>query len=220
MPKQFIYLDLGWTLEDETQSQIDRAQQTVNCLKKYNIETTYEEILKWQEDGASLFVPSVFNYALQKLNLEDSILKEIKETVQWNKKLLSLYPDTIDVLDKLSKKHALGIIANQSTGTTKRLKKYGIYNYFDVVLASDEIKISKPDKRIFELAINKCGYSPENIWMVGDRIDNDIVPAKKMEWKTIRILHGYNRYQKARNKDEEADYTIKELSEMLKIFLE
>ena len=47
-----------------------------------------------------------------------------------------------------------------------------------------------PDRRIFEIALERSGCKPENAVMIGDRIDNDIVPAKQLGMKTIWIKTG------------------------------
>jgi len=39
--------------------------------------------------------------------------------------------------------------------------------------------VYKPDQKIFEITLNKAECSPREACMIGDRLDNDIVPAKK-----------------------------------------
>lgn len=63
--------------------------------------------------------------------------------------------------------------------------------YIDLVIASAEEGVSKPDRRIFEIALERSGCKPENAVMIGDRIDNDIVPAKQLGMKTIWIKQGF-----------------------------
>jgi FMN phosphatase YigB (HAD superfamily) len=41
--------------------------------------------------------------------------------------------------------------------------------------------------------------------MVGDRLDNDIRPAKQLGWQTIRALQGFAWVQVPRDADEEPD---------------
>ena len=50
--------------------------------------------------------------------------------------------------------------------------------------------------------------------MIGDRIDNDIVPAKEMGMKTIWIKQGMGKYWKINNECEKADFVIESLSEL------
>ena len=88
------------------------------------------------------------------------------------------------------KKYKLGIIANQNKGLKERLKEFGILHYFDVVISSFESGISKPDKQIFLLALKKANCLPREAFMVGDRLDNDIIPAKEIKMNTILIRQG------------------------------
>ncbi|RKJ18050.1 HAD family hydrolase [bacterium D16-50] len=74
-----------------------------------------------------------------------------------------------------------GIIANQSLGSEERLKKFGIWKYIDILVASAEEGIAKPDKRIFETALTRAGCKPEEAAMVGDRLDNDIIHIVKLD---------------------------------------
>ena len=88
------------------------------------------------------------------------------------------YAHAASILAYLHQKYAIGIIANQLAGTTSRLEKYGLLPFSDLVIASAEEGLAKPDPRIFELALSRSGCLPEHAVMIGDRIDNDIVPAK------------------------------------------
>ena len=122
-------------------------------------------------------------------------------------------------MSKLSSVHFVGLIANQTPGTEKRLKAYGIFQYFDLIFVSAELGLSKPDPRIFRLAQENAGCSPGQAWMIGDRLDNDIKPAKEAGWNTIQILQGYNSKQKPKGQSEKPDYTISELNRLLEILL-
>jgi putative hydrolase of the HAD superfamily len=53
--------------------------------------------------------------------------------------------------------------------------------------------------------------------MIGDRLDNDIVPAKQIGMKTIWVRQGFAKYKSVKNDDENADYTVEEIKDILKI---
>ena len=53
--------------------------------------------------------------------------------------------------------------------------------------------------------------------MIGDRLDNDIRPAKQAGWHTIRVLHGYNAKQSPRDDGDCPEYTVSGLGEVLGI---
>ena len=53
--------------------------------------------------------------------------------------------------------------------------------------------------------------------MVGDRLDNDIIPAKSIGMKTVWIMKGLAKYQDNRLGKDVADYQINTLSELINI---
>lgn len=67
------------------------------------------------------------------------------------------------------------------------MDEFGISNYFDMIIASDEVGVTKPNLEIFERVIKLVNLNPEDCVMVGDRLDNDIFPANKIGMKTIWI---------------------------------
>jgi len=48
---------------------------------------------------------------------------------------------------------------------------------FEIIIATSEYMFRKPNKRIFELALEKAGLKPEDVWYVGDQYECDIVGA-------------------------------------------
>ena len=128
------------------------------------------------------------------------------------------FDDCEETLRTLSDKgYQLGIIANQNPGAKDRLDAWGLGRYFSVIASSAELGISKPDKEIFRLALAMADCRPENAVMVGDRLDNDIRPAKELGMKTVRIRKGLAIYMKPSCEAEVPDFTEDSLSEILSI---
>lgn len=50
--------------------------------------------------------------------------------------------------------------------------------------------LSKPDLKIFKLALNKSECIPSEAYMIGDRLDNDIEPAAQLGMHTIWVRQG------------------------------
>ena len=55
--------------------------------------------------------------------------------------------------------------------------------------------------------------------MIGDRLDNDIYPAKKVGMKTIWVKQGLGAVQKPKSEEYKADYEVDKLSDILEILL-
>ena len=58
---------------------------------------------------------------------------------------------------------------------------------------------------------------PKNCFMVGDRLDMDIIPANMVGMKTIRFTGSIFRYQESKTVYGKPDYNIGKLKEILKI---
>ena len=51
--------------------------------------------------------------------------------------------------------------------------------------------VKAPDPEIFKLALERAGCALSEAVMIGDRLDNDIRPARLRGWKTIRVAQGF-----------------------------
>lgn len=51
-------------------------------------------------------------------------------------------------------------------------------NHFEFILATSEYLFRKPNRRIFELALEKAGLAPEDVWYIGDQYQCDIKGAQ------------------------------------------
>lgn len=82
-------------------------------------------------------------------------------------------------------------------------------------MASAEAGLAKPDLRIFKLALQKACCLPEEAIMIGDRLDNDIIPAKAIGMHTVWIKQGFAAYQSIPENEEAPDAVIESLTELL-----
>ena len=88
----------------------------------------------------------------------------------------------------------------------------------DYIAASAELGIAKPDAAIFQWALKQAGCAARNAVMIGDRMDNDIAPANRLGMRTVRLLRGLGAYHQPQSADEQPEYTIRSLTELLKLF--
>ena len=123
-----------------------------------------------------------------------------------------------NILEKLSKKYKLGLISDtgQTSGRILReiLKKDGIYDYFLVHSFSDEMGVSKPNKKIFEMTLKKLCSLPANTVHIGDNIATDICGAINYGLKAIHITDkNHNDYSNNKNY-----YQVDKISDIIKYF--
>ena len=72
----------------------------------------------------------------------------------------------------------------------------------------DDFPLTKPDPRYYEQVAETCGAAPGECIMVGDRVDNDIVPPKILGMKTVLVRTGLHRGQQPRMPSERPDVEI------------
>lgn len=207
---KWLFFDLGYTLINEDEAHNKRILNAIEKMKEHGIFITSEDFIKGMINASQNYKSSPFFGFLEDLGFDYKI--------PYPKELETPYEDSISVLKELHKKYKIGIIANQSIGTLDRIEKYGFMPYIDLCYSSTEKGLSKPDLKFFKLALNEAGCVPTNAYMIGDRLDNDIFPAKKLGMKTIRILKGFGVYQQPINDYYCPDITINNLSELLSIF--
>ena len=204
-----LFFDVGYTLvnEDVVWEVRCREQAQTSEAKKLGLTATdiYHEI-----EIASISRKPQFRTLIDKYNF--------KEVAPYRTELETLYKEAPAVIQALSQKYELGIIANQLDGLKERLQSFDLLKYFKYIISSWDLKVMKPDIRIFEYALDKTNCSPQETCMIGDRLDNDILPAKSLGMKTVWIKQGFGALQKPLSKSEEPDYTINNLTELLKIF--
>lgn len=135
----------------------------------------------------------------------------------WHSEDESLYEDAEECLRQLSQKYKIGVIANQAPGARERLAGHGLLQYLDLVVSSAEEGVAKPDKRIFEIALERSGCGPGQAVMIGDRVDNDIVPANRLGFSTIWVKQGFGRYWQVSRDIEKADAVVDSLKGLLEI---
>ncbi len=82
------------------------------------------------------------------------------------------------------------------------------------ILHYHDFLLTKPDPRYFEQILDKAGVEASESVMIGDRIDKDVIPAKQVGMKTIRIKTGLHRNQVARIPNEIADIEIDTIFEI------
>ena len=108
-------------------------------------------------------------------------------------KNIELLEDVKKTLDYFSEKNiTIGIITNgPSKHQRSKIKRLGLEKWIPKqnIFISDELKIAKPDIRIFEHAQNHLNILPENTYYIGDSYKNDVIGAKKAGWKVIWSNH-------------------------------
>ena len=106
---------------------------------------------------------------------------------QWEKMIKGDIPQNVAVLQELKKKYKLYGLTNWSAETFPIVfKRYRFFTLFDGIVISGVEKMIKPDKKIFELMLERYHLKAENSLFIDDN-RNNIQVAKEMGFATIHV---------------------------------
>lgn len=108
----------------------------------------------------------------------------------------------------------VGVVGNQTVRAGGLLR--GLDLPCDFIATSDDWGVSKPDTAFFDRIVEEAGMPADDILYVGDRLDNDIAPAKAVGMRTAFIQRGPWGWihRDSPLLDELADFRIDSLTEL------
>lgn len=99
-----------------------------------------------------------------------------------------LYPDALPALRWAKEAgHRIGISGNNSASTEAFARSLGLA---DVVGSSQRWGVAKPDPAFFRRLIAEAACAPHEIVYIGDRVDNDVLPALAAGLEAIHVARG------------------------------
>ena len=125
------------------------------------------------------------------------------------------FPNVKKVLKRLKKEnYKLAGVSNRSKiSLIESLKASGIYNYFDAIVALDDVENPKPHKDHPLKALEILGVKRESAIMVGDT-ESDILAGKSAGIKTVGVTYGWIGEGIIKSKP---DFVIDNIEELLNI---
>ena len=89
----------------------------------------------------------------------------------------------------------LGLISNLASPYRKPFFDLGLDIYFDEVLFSCDVGLTKPDPKIYQTMIDKLNINPEQALMTGDKVHADVDGPKAIGMRAIHL----DRFKKSSN---------------------
>lgn len=210
----WLFFDIGHTLFDETPSVLARAEVAVGVLAGVGITTSVAEILAAHAEGSRRHRPSPFVDGIVDMLGGRFDAAWVRRHLPYDADLDTPYDGAAEVLAELASRYRLAVVANQAPGSAGRLAAHGLRDHFEFVVASAEAGVAKPDPAIFRLALEQARCAPRAAAMIGDRIDNDIRPARALGLRTVRVCQGVAVNHESRTPADMPDATVDDLREL------
>jgi putative hydrolase of the HAD superfamily len=118
------------------------------------------------------------------------------------------------LLSGWSERFKLGVVSNFYGNLDSILAEAGLAPLFDAVADSCRVGIFKPDPGIFRAALDQLGIGDAtgDTLMVGDSLDKDCAPAKRLGLKTVWLRR--EGAARSANANDAPDFTIEALEEL------
>lgn len=197
-PKMILF-DYGQTLANETFDGLRGTKAVLQyaVVNKYHrtaeqvqaeADAINRELGRFDPMRRHLFQVEVPNhmftkYLYESQGIELSLSAEEIDRVFWNAATLAKPTEGIvEFLEFLHGKNIRTAVISNITFDGKvveeRIQNLLPNNYFEFIVATSEYMFRKPNKRIFELALEKAGLEAGDVWYIGDQYEADIVGAR------------------------------------------
>ncbi len=123
-------------------------------------------------------------------------------------------PGAHEAISQLGKDYTLALAANQPSAVRDILDREGILDAFSWQQVSEDLGVAKPDLLFFQMVLDGLGVPANSAVMVGDRLDADVLPAKTLGLRTIRVLSGPYAEQIARTPLYQPDATVDYIADL------
>ena len=122
-------------------------------------------------------------YLYESMGIELSLSPLEYDCIFWNTAAPAVTTEGIEEFLAFLKKENIrtGVISNIAycgAAVEERISALLPGHEFEFIIATSEYMFRKPNRRIFELALEKAGLQPEDVWYVGDNYNCDVVGAK------------------------------------------
>lgn len=216
---RWLFFDMGNTLISEEASTAYRIERFIEAFGRHRLTYSFSDIELAYREASEQFAPSLGQWVLKKLVDDPELRSRIAAEAPYPREMDAPFDGAIDVVRVLASHYKIGIIANQSPGSAERLTGWGLMPFISVCIASAEVGLEKPDPGIFDLALREARCIESEAVIIGDRLDNDIRPARMLGWKTVRVLQGPGRFQLARDQLDEPDVTVAGVKSIPSLFI-
>jgi HAD superfamily hydrolase (TIGR01549 family) len=217
MPIRGVLFDVGGPLDTEVTRErlIDEHIRTAFAAAGHPVDdAAFAEAVRWAVDS---FAPDayqaiIWHLAARDVDLCEHVYRAFAARAH-ERQIFELREGIPDLLDRLCR-HGLrlGLAANQQHSIIAQLDARGIGHYFHHREVSGTHGLRKPDVRLFLRACDGLGVRPVDCIMVGDRIDNDVVPAKLLGMRTVLFQTGRHHAQQPRSWEERPDAEVHDVA--------
>ena len=208
---RWLFFDVGSVLMDETLGDEQTRKEIVRLLALRGYRVALGSVRNAWNAAVSSYEPHIIDGALRRLVDERTALA-IRQDLHHLSRPTPPYAEAKPTMETFAKRFGVGVIANQPATIREWAEIAGFGEAVHLWCLSGETGLRKPDRGIFQYALEHAACDPKEAAMVGDRLDYDIAPAKRVGMLAIRLRRGPLAIQEPRSRDEVPDLTVATLT--------
>lgn len=172
---------------------------------EFDVVAVFREIVKQHSTG--------FTHGLRKNKLEQ-LPRLLAETHRAASRFrLQLYPGVGETLRQLQPRYRLAAVTDaQAAYAIPELDAVGLSGYFDPIIVSGDFGYRKPDRRLFQAALDAMDMQASEVLFVGNDMYRDVHGAQKVGMKAVFFKSNQGTQEKAGVRP---DYSIFQFAELL-----
>jgi putative hydrolase of the HAD superfamily len=214
-----VLFDVGGPLDTEIEHErlIDADMRAALEANGVTVDdASFQEAERWAVDS---FASNAYQAMIWRLSASDSELApRVYEAFRQRTRGRDVFELRQGMAGLLERLHArglrLGLAANQPIAVIERLDRWGVGRFFHHREVSETHGYLKPDVRLFLRACEDLGVQPSECIMVGDRIDNDIMPARLLGMRAVLLRTGRHINQQPRTWNELPHAEVRDVAEL------
>jgi putative hydrolase of the HAD superfamily len=200
-----ILFDFGGTLDADGGHWLDRTYHVYNQIGMANVDKTAVKEAFYYADAQAEKDPAMrsalyrnmmekhFHWQFQRLSLlkPDKEAEAVTVFVRAAERVLRRNRKTLETLSLAG--FRMGVVSNFYGNIETLCREFGFNPFLQVLIDSAVEGVSKPDPKIYSLALERLKRPAGQVLMVGDNFDRDILPAKALGMKTAWLIGGQKR---------------------------
>lgn len=206
-----VIFDLDGTLVDSNEA------HAISWVQAYKLvgygEVSVETVLRYIGIRGDLITEKVLgrealkDYKRIRFYKDKVFLKLLREGY------VTLFPEVYNVL-KVLKSYGVKLCVATSTSIPlliTMLEYFNIMKYFDVLVAGEEVRRSKPEPDLYLEALKRAETDGKEALIVGDS-EYDVIPAKAVGATTVLVMRDNQKKELSVN----PDYVVKDLIDLVR----
>ena len=167
-----ILFDLGGPIVDweRGMNAVYRKHEDHRNLERDTLRNLFQQYIDGGLVGEFHSIVDFFNKTKPSI---DMTVEELNEVLDEANAAMYVRPEMVAYIKELKKKYQIALLSNFTSGLEKFLQEiFKIYHLFDLVVSSYNVKMKKPDPRIYKHTLEKLGVRPEEVVFIDDLEEN------------------------------------------------